>query len=102
MWLTRHEDEATKKAVRNEFLVSNVRATIEKANRHAAKVFDELYERAIDFGGHPNERAITGSLKITDLGDRKSFESLYLHDDDLSLEHALKTTAQTGVCSRDR
>ena len=99
IWLRRHEDEATKKAVREKFLVLNVRATIEKANRHAAKVFDELYERAIDFGAHPNERSITGSLKITDLGDRKSFESLYLHGDGPPLLHTLKTTAQTGVCA---
>ena len=99
MWLRRHDDEPAKKTVIGEFKVSNVRATIEKANRHAAKVFDELYERAIDFGGHPNERAITSSLKMTDLGDRTSFDSLYLHEDGLQLEHALKTTAQTGVCA---
>ncbi len=99
MWLRRHDDETTKKAVIDEFKVSNIRATIEKANRHAVKVFSELYDRAIDFGGHPNERAIMSSLKITDLGDRKSFESLYLHSDGPPLEHALKTTAQTGVCA---
>lgn len=99
MWLRRHDDEAGKKAVRNEFKVSNVRATIEKANRNTAKVFDELYERAIDFGGHPNERSITGSLSVIDLGDRKSYNSIYLHGDGLPLVHTLKTTAQTGVCA---
>ena len=99
MWLRRHDDETAKGAVRNEFKVSNVRATIEKANRRTGKVFDELYEQAIDFGGHPNERSITGSLKITDLGDRKLFESLYLHPNGLPLVHTLKTTAQTGVCA---
>ena len=99
MWLSRHDDEAAKKAVRNEFKVSNIRATIKEANRHAAKRFSEFYERAIDFGGHPNERAITGSLKITDLGDRKSYDAIYLHGDGMPLEHALKTTAQTGVCA---
>jgi len=98
-WLRRHDDESAKNAVRNEFKVSNVRATIEKANRHTAKVFDKLYNRAIDFGGHPNEQAITSSLKITDLGDRKLYESIYLHEEGLALDHALKTTAQTGVCA---
>jgi len=98
-WLRRHDDEIAKKAVKKEFTVSNVRATIEKANRQAAKVFSDLYERAIDFGGHPNEQAITGSLKMTDQGDRKLYESIYLHGDGLALDHALKTTAQTGVCA---
>lgn len=100
-WLRRHDDDAATKAVKNAFTVANVRATIEKANRHAARVFAELYERAIDFGGHPNERAITGSMKMTDLGDRKLYESIYLHGDGLALDHALKTTAQTGVCALD-
>ncbi len=99
MWLRRHDDEVAKKAVRNEFKISNVRAAIRKANRHTAKVFRELYERAIDYGGHPNERAITASLKMIDLGDRKSYDSIYFHGDSLPLEHALKTTAQTGVCA---
>ena len=99
VWLRRHDDDDATTTVKNEFKVSNVRATIEKANRHTAKVFAQLYERAIDFGGHPNERSITGSLKITDLGDRKSFDLLYLHGDGLPLVHALKTTAQAGVCA---
>jgi hypothetical protein len=99
MWLKRHDSDAATKAVKNKFKVANVRATIEKANKHTAKVFAELYERAIDFGGHPNERSITGSLKITDLGDRKSFDSLYLHGNGLEMDHALRTTAQTGVCA---
>ena len=99
MWLRRHDDEAAMKAVRNEFTVSNVRATIGTANLQAARVFGNLYDRAIDFGGHPNERAITGSLKITDLGDRKSYDSIYLHEDGPELDYALTTTAQTGVCT---
>ena len=36
---------------------------------------------------------------MTDLGDRISYDSIYLHEDGLALEHALKTTAQTGVCA---
>jgi hypothetical protein len=77
----------------------SARETIEKANQHAAKVFDQLYERAIDFGGHPNERAITESMTVIDRSDRKSYESIYLHGDGLAMDHALRTTAQTGVCA---
>ena len=85
--------------VKREFTVANVRATIEKANQHAAAVFDQLYQRTIDFGAHPNERAITGSLSIEDLAERKLMEQLYLHGDGITLDHVVKTTAQAAVCS---
>ena len=98
-WLRRHDDAATMTAVKSAFTVSNIRATIGKSNQHAAKVFNELYQRAIDFGGHPNERSVTGSLAIIEQGDRKEFLQIYLHSDDLALDHALKTTAQTGLCA---
>lgn len=99
MWLRRHDDEASMKAVKNEFTVSNIRVTIGKSNQQAAKVFDELYQRAIDFGAHPNERSVTGSLAIEKHEDRTMYQQIYLHGDGLALVHGLKTTAQTGVCA---
>ncbi|MSP67134.1 MAG: hypothetical protein EXQ96_03350 [Alphaproteobacteria bacterium] len=98
-WLRRHDDKATKRAVKNEFTVSNIRTTIGKINEHAAKVFDELYQRTIDLGAHPNEQAVTGSLAITKQENRTEFQQIHLHSDSLSLDHGLRTTAQTGVCS---
>lgn len=98
-WLKRHDDDATMKAVKREFTIANIRTTVERVDQHAAKVFAELYERAIDFGAHPNERAITGSLEVIDQDKRKSYESIYLHGDSSALDYALKTTAQTGVCA---
>jgi hypothetical protein len=68
-------------------------------NRHAAKVFDSLYQRSIDFGGHPNERSVTGNMRLVKLEGRTEFQQVYLHDDSLMLDHGLKTTAQAGVCA---
>lgn len=98
VWLKRHDGVDAMRAVKNEFTVAKVRATIEEANRDAAGVFDLLYQRSVDFGGHPNERAITGNLTIIDLGDRKLFEQIYLHGQGPAFDQALKSTAQTGVC----
>jgi hypothetical protein len=99
VWMRRHDDDATMKAVKREFHVSNVRASIERSNRHAAKVFDLLYQRAIDFGGHPNERAITGNLILEECDHGQEFRQIYLHGEGLTLDHGLKTTAQAGVCA---
>jgi hypothetical protein len=98
-WLRRHDNEAAMKAVKAEFTISSVRASIEKVNRHAAKVFDSLYQRSIDFGGHPNERSVTGNMRMVKLEGRTEFQQVYLHDDSLMLDHGLKTTAQAGVCA---
>ncbi len=64
-----------------------------------AKVFEDLYERSIDFGGHPNQRGTMSSLKIKDEADKKWFMQVYIHDDGVQLDHALKTTAQVGICA---
>lgn len=99
IWLRRQDDDAAMQAVKSEFRQGNIRATIKSANQHAAKRYDNLYQRTIDFGAHPNEMAMTSNLRIVDQGDRKKLEHLYLQGDSLPLTHALKTTAQVGVCS---
>ena len=47
----------------------------------------------------PNEQSVTGSLVINEQNDRKEFLQIYLHGDGLMLDHALKTTAQSGVAA---
>lgn len=98
-WLKRHDDDAMMRKVKQNFTVAKVRGTIENVSPDSARIFSELYERAIDFGGHPNERAITGSMTMKEFTDRKLFESIYLHGDGLTLDHALKSTAQTATCA---
>jgi hypothetical protein len=64
VWLNRHQDDASRKAAKRAFLHSAVKATVATVNQHAAKRFEELYQRTIDFGGHPNERSVTGSMSL--------------------------------------
>lgn len=97
VWLDRHQDKASLKRVRKEFAIEKVRATIVRCNRHAAERFDRLYQRAIDFGGHPNERSVTGNMEIERLPDRALLKAVYLQGDGVPLEAALKTTAECGM-----
>lgn len=99
IWLRRHDDKQTLKVVNGEFTVTNIRKTIETSDRKLAAIFDELYQRAIDFGGHPNERSITSSLTIIEHADRKEMQQIYLHADGLILDYGLKTSAQVGLCA---
>jgi hypothetical protein len=98
LWLRRHDDDASLKAMKAEFLIAKISASIANVNRHTAKVFDDLYQRAIDYGAHPNERSMTGSLAIVEREGGRELQQIYLHGEGLLLDHALKTVAQTGVC----
>jgi hypothetical protein len=99
VWLNRHQDEASMKAAKQAFVHREVKATVASVNQHAAKRFEELYQRTIDFGGHPNERSVTGNMSMVEESDRRVMLAILLHGDGPALDMALKTTAQCGVCS---
>ncbi len=100
VWLKRHDGEAELKEVRANFHNGAVLASIRRRNRHAADVFDQLYQQCIDLGGHPNERGVTGSLEIIDREDGgKEFLQVYLHCDGLRMDHTLLMAQRVGVCA---
>jgi hypothetical protein len=99
LWIRRHDDDASLRAVRREFTYSNVIKTLRLRNAALCSTIEVLYERTIDFGGHPNERAVTGSMTMSRADDRIEMQQIYLHGDSLLLDHGLKTTAQVGLGS---
>lgn len=97
-WLRRHDDKSAMKSVKEDFKIVKLREAIKAKNRAIAEVFDTLYQRAIDFGAHPNERAVTGNLSVTKIDEHIEYKSMYFHKDGVKLDHGLKTTAQAGAC----
>ena len=71
----------------------------ESATIHQAAA--ALYERTIDYGAHPNERAILTNLKMEESEDYVKFDLKYLSGDDATYRACLKSTAQVGVCVLD-
>jgi hypothetical protein len=49
--------------VKSEFTIRNLFDTLRGCDTSEARIAAELYERCIDHGAHPNERALTQSLK---------------------------------------
>ncbi len=96
-WLRRHEGEESLKEARKAFEIGSVRRSIGDAKN--AEVFEILYQRTIDFGAHPNERAISSSTAIVAQTEGLEYQQIFLHADGIHLDHALKTTAQAGVCA---
>jgi hypothetical protein len=64
IWWDRDLTEEAEKQVRRAFQHRPIVVAIEARNPTLAKVYDELYDRTIQFGGHPNEKSITSNLKL--------------------------------------
>lgn len=97
IWLCRHDDDESRKKSRRTFQHVSVMATVTAADATLASQITALYERCVDFGAHPNERAMSGNMTVQEVEDGNIFEAIYLHGDPLTLSHVLKTTAQVGV-----
>jgi hypothetical protein len=99
VWLDRHQDPVSMEAQKNAFSHRKVVASVTAANQHAGKRFEEMYQRTIDFGGHPNERSVTGNMKLVEEPDRRVMLAIMQHGDGVQLDSALKTAAQCGMIS---
>ena len=99
VWLCRHDGPEALALVKRQFTIANVKATLEKRDRHTAKVFQQLYDASIDFGAHPNERSVTGSLTIEQDDNGTKVQQSWFHGDGATLDWTLRSTAQTGVCA---
>src|SRR5258707_9743255 len=55
-WMNRHDSLATLKAVRDEFSHGKVTRHISASDANLGRVYTTLYDRTIDYGGHPNGR----------------------------------------------
>jgi hypothetical protein len=87
------------KAMKGMFTISNMLKDLAAASAKDAEVAEKLYQRTIDFGGHPNEQALMQNLKMGKLPNAVKLEVIYLHGPSLPMAHALKSAAQVGTCA---
>ena len=99
VWLDRHVDASSLEASANSLSHRKVQKTVTQANRHAGEQFEKLYQQTIDFGGHPNERSVTGNMKMQKQPGRREMLAILQHGDGVQLDAILKATAQCGLCS---
>jgi hypothetical protein len=98
IFLNRHANDAGMKAQKEEFKISNIREIISTFDPGLSIIFKALYDRTIDFGGHPNPLATLNAAKFEKPQEHVSggIAALALTVEDLPLRHAMKTTAQVG------
>jgi hypothetical protein len=101
IWLNRHQSEKALEEAINAFSHRKVAKTVTAANLIAGKRFEDLYQRTIDWGGHPNERTVTGNMKMVKEPERRVMLAIMMHGDGPELDMILKTTAQCGLVALD-
>jgi hypothetical protein len=99
IWLNRHQDDASMRAMKREFRAVSVQKVVRSVDARLGKIYRMLYQRTIDFGGHPNVMSVTGNMTMTEQEDRVMMNHLYLNGDDDALLMVLKTSAQVGLTS---
>jgi hypothetical protein len=99
IWLRRHDDEESKKKVRREFKISNLLKLLGKDDKKLRDTVSDLYEKTIDFGGHPNEKAFFSVVKKSVNEHKTTIKSAYLVGNEPALQLCLKSCAQIGLCS---
>lgn len=98
-WVNRHRSDRDTLLARGEFSHKRVLGTVQRVDPNNAAVAARLYQRTIDFGAHPNERAATSCMQMIEENGRIRVQQSYLAGGTLPQQHALKTCVQIGVCS---
>lgn len=98
VWLRRHEDPDAMRACRAEFTFGKLIETADaRLPAAVTRRLKELYQRSIDYGGHPNERAISVSMMVEEDATHKHYAQLYLAGDGALLNFALLSAADAGL-----
>lgn len=99
IWLNRHNNDDSMRESKQKFKMVDVKRTLEATDKSNYSVASTLYDRTIDFGAHPNERASTSSMIMEDRNGGKKIKQTYLSGGTLQQQHAMKSAAQVGLCS---
>jgi hypothetical protein len=73
--------------------------SLKATNLAEGNIAETLYDRTIDYGAHPNERALMQNLRMGKDASGVQFQVTYLTDDTPAYRLLLKTVAQVAVCS---
>ncbi len=99
IWLRRSDDDETRNRMRNLFTIRNMKECLQSEDIETYDVATQLYERTIDYGGHPNPDGVLGFATMTENPNERIIDSGYLTPLTPAYDLAIKSTAQIGVCS---
>lgn len=99
VWLARHDSKEAMDAAKRAFRMSRIEDTLTAADKATAARFQQFYQGTIDFGAHPNERAVTGNTHLQELeGVGQIVGQFFLHGDGAQLDFGLRACTVAGAC----
>jgi hypothetical protein len=100
VFVNRNVDEASLKAQKAEFQVGKIREMIAAFDEQLAANFKLLYDRCIDYGGHPNPYGLLTGINLETQDDQlTSITTVALTSDPIITLFAMKSAAQGGLTS---
>lgn len=100
VFINRNVDEESLKAQKAEFQVGRIRPIMASYDQTLAEKFKLLYDRCIEYGGHPNPYGVLTAIKMeTQDGQLTSITTLALTDDPTITMFAMQNVAQVGLTS---
>jgi hypothetical protein len=96
-WIKRNDWATELRDFKKKFQHVTVKQKVIDDAPKLGRIFEQLYERTIDYGAHPNERGFSLNSNISEIDDTVEWLQIYLQGDGLPLDFALKSTAQIGV-----
>jgi hypothetical protein len=97
VWLRRNEDAAALSRCKAEFSIRSVRSTHEALDASTARDLHGLYERLIDFGGHPNQLGLLAGLTKSDAEKTTTYHVPVLCTDPLPMAVATHAVVAVAV-----
>jgi hypothetical protein len=100
VFVNRNVDDESLKAQKAEFQVGRIRTIILNYDQKLAANFKLLYDRSIEYGGHPNPYGVLSAMKMETKDDQlTSITTLALTDDPTITMFAMQNVAQVGLTS---
>lgn len=97
VFMSRHVSTDGMQAQKQKFRITEIKAVIKCFDPKLAELFQEFYDRSIDFGGHPNPHAAMSMVQLADTPVDNSFTTLALSTDSKVILHAMKSVTQVGL-----
>ena len=99
-WANREDSSEAKRACRKMFSITAVLKDIEpKLDANIFKIVNELYERSIDSGAHPNALSHFSGIEIVEDGDKTEYRFIYLHNDPVNLSGMTKEASRYALAT---
>ena len=99
-FINRHDSEASKKAHKRRFSAESIRQTLKSVDRALTVEFNDVYDRCIDYGAHPNPNGMFNSMTVEKQdGCVSAITSFAIVNDPLTIKFAMNNLIQVGLLS---